>query len=76
MTDYTKLFQTTRQRQIRFAKLRHAGKGDHVTTTGYVNVSSIDLNNVATNQRVFIEIDTRRIDGAPRIERLNSYVIQ
>ena len=68
-------FQLTRQRNIRFTKLRHSTVGDRLATSGYAIVTTIDYENRTSVQRVFLEFEIGREQDEPRIERLANYVL-
>ena len=75
LSDYERVFQSTRQRSIKFKQLKHAANGDRISTSGYATVTTTDQDNKVITQRVFLEFDIGRERGESRIERLANYVI-
>lgn len=73
LSEYEKVFQQTRQRSIRFTQLKHRANGERLSTSGYAVVSTVDNDNRASSQRVFLEIDIAREADSPKIERLLNY---
>ncbi len=73
LSEYEKVFQQTRQRSIRFTQLKHRTNGERLSTSGYAVVSTVDNDNRASSQRVFLEIDIAREADSPKIERLLNY---
>lgn len=75
LNDYDRIFNSTRNRSIKFNHLKHTATGDRVSTSGYATVTTTDQDNQTVTQRVFLEFDIGRERGEPRIERLANYVI-
>ena len=75
ISDYERVFSSTRQRTIKFNQLKHATNGERVATSGYATVTTTDQDNRTVTQRVFLEFEIGRERGEPRIERLANYVI-
>lgn len=75
LSDYGRIFQTTRNRSIRFVQLKHAPAGERIATRGYAVVTTTDLENRVSKQRVFLEFEIGADHSAPRIERISNYVI-
>ena len=75
LSDYERVFLTTRQRSIKFNQLKHAANGERVATSGYATVTTTNQENRTVTQRVFLEFEIGRERGEPRIERLANYVI-
>jgi len=75
ISDYERVFSSTRQRTIKFNQLKHATNGERVATSGYATVTTTDQDNRTVTQRVFLEFEIGRERGEPRIERIANYVI-
>lgn len=73
LSDYERVFLQTRQRSIRFTQFKHKISGDKLLTSGFAVVSTVDNDNRASSQRVFLEIDIGRESDGLRIERLHNY---
>lgn len=73
LSDYERVFQRTRQRSIRFADFKHKINGERLITSGYAVVSTVDHDNHASSQRIFLEIDISRAPEGLKIERLRNY---
>ena len=73
LSDYERVFQQTRQRSIRFTDFKHKVSGERLVTSGYAIVSTVDNDNHASSQRVFLEIDIGRAPEGLKIERLRNY---
>ena len=75
LSDYERVFLTTRQRSIKFNQLKQAANGERVATSGYATVTTTNQENRTVTQRVFLEFEIGRERGEPRIERLANYLI-
>ena len=75
LSDYERVFQTTRRRSIKFNQLKHAVDGQRVSTSGSATVTTTDQDNRTVIQRVFLEFEIGSDVGEPRIQRLANYVI-
>lgn len=73
LSDYERVFQQTRQRSIRFTELKHKANGERIVTSGYAVVSTVDNENRASSQRIFLEIDIGRSPEGLKIERLHNF---
>jgi DnaJ domain len=73
LSDYERVFQQTRQRTIRFTQFKHKVSGEKLLTSGFAVVSTIDNDNRASSQRIFLEIDIGREAEGLRIERMHNY---
>lgn len=73
LSDYERVFQQTRQRSIRFTQFKHKISGEKLLTSGFAVVSTVDNDNRASSQRVFLEIDIGRDSEGLKIERLHNY---
>jgi curved DNA-binding protein CbpA len=74
LADYERVFQNTRQRNVQFSRMTHnAIAPDRILTSGQAVVSTVDGDNRANRQRVFLEIEiAREADGA-KIVRIANY---
>ena len=73
LSDYERVFQQTRQRSIRFTQFKHKVSGEKLLTSGFAVVSTVDNDNRASSQRIFLEIDIGREPEGLKIERLHNY---
>ena len=73
LSDYERVFQQTRQRSIRFTQFKHKVSGEKLFTSGFAVVSTVDNENRASSQRIFLEIDIGRDTDGLKIERLHNY---
>jgi hypothetical protein len=73
LSDYERVFQQTRQRSIRFSDFKHKINGERLLTSGYAVVSTVDNDNRASSQRIYLEIDISRTPDGLKIERLHNF---
>lgn len=75
LNEYERVFVSTRSRAIKFGQLKQSAVGDRMSLAGYATVTTVDTDNRARTQRVFLEFEIGRERGEPRIERLANYAM-
>lgn len=75
LSDYERVFASTRTRSIKLYQMKHSVQGDRISTAGYATVSTTDHDNRTAVQRVFLDIEIARDGGQARIERLANYSV-
>ncbi len=74
LADYERVFQSTKQRNIYFSKMRHNPlSAERVMASGIATVATVDLENRSVRQRVFLEIEISREAAGARISRIANY---
>jgi curved DNA-binding protein CbpA len=74
LADYERVFQTTKQRNIYFSRMRQNSLStERLVTSGIATVATVDHENRSTRQRVFLEIEILREPTGARISRIANY---
>jgi hypothetical protein len=74
LADYERVFQSTKQRNIHFSRMRHSPlSSERILTSGIATVATVDMENRSVRQRVFLEIEISREPAGARISRIANY---
>lgn len=74
LAEYERVFQHTKQRSIRFARMRNTPIGaDRLLSSGHATVATVGLDDRPSRQRVYLEIEIARETEGSRIARIANY---